>query len=698
MLYSSSFFADVFIFLLVIMKNIFGFFCLFFLFFFGVVAAEEWNLEGVQLIKRAERGADERIRYKDTYGDQSNPDTSREPKDSDRTHAEVAAVRSAYMKANFPNDWRYDRTSNVLDGHLLLRPDQINRRKTKIIIHHTATAYDQSWGREDIHRSLQQIYRYHTLDRDFGDIGYNFLIDHLGNVYEGRAGGAGAAGMHASYNNVATLGISLLGNFEQYSPTQAQINALTNLLTALSKKYRIDPLGSQFYFQPTKTSPYIVAKKLPTIVGHKDVSPTACPGTLLFPLLPALRTEVHNRLAGKAPQEVHASRIVPQSFVHEEPGFIALDSGSHHHHHPHQPASSSVVVGDKGFVQKLQRLQEQSPQLFSQVLSLVRERYSGSRPQTTHSFPKVSHMISVEEAKRLLTQDISVLLYELTTNYKEFHLACDTTCQFYVNGKLYETPNLVLRVVSREGGAAPLLQLFLESQYLTIPEVRIGDAQGKMVHITNYDRSSYAGIPWNVFRGQLVFSPDVYVQQDGVHQRAMLVMNQLSFTDYLKGIVEANDQESLEKNKVMALVAKNYALFYLEGKNIHPSIPEGAKFQAIDSPEMFQKYAGAGVERTLKKWSQALEATKNVLVMYDQQVPILPYFSCSAGFTWSAEEKRGRNDTPWLRSVYDFVGCKKFAGHGVGLAGQGAEWLAQQGMSAEAILSWYYPGVKLVTF
>ncbi len=72
--------------------------------------------------------------------------------------------------------------------------------------------------------------------------------------------------MHASYNNVATVGISLLGNFENYSPTQDQLNALTDLVTSLSKKYHIDPLGSEFYFQPTNESPYIVAKKLSTIV------------------------------------------------------------------------------------------------------------------------------------------------------------------------------------------------------------------------------------------------------------------------------------------------------------------------------------------------------------------------------------------------------------------------------------------------
>jgi hypothetical protein len=84
----------------------------------------------------------------------------------------------------------------------------------------------------------------------------------------------------------------------------------------------------------------------------------------------------------------------------------------------------------------------------------------------------------------------------------------------------------------------------------------------------------------------------------------------------LKGVVETNDQEHLEKNKVMALIAKNYALFYLDKKNIHPSIPENASFSAIDSPEMFQKYVGAGAEKTLTKRYEALEATKNQIVLY----------------------------------------------------------------------------------
>ena len=128
----------------------------------------------------------------------------------------------------------------------------------------------------------------------------------------------------------------------------------------------------------------------------------------------------------------------------------------------------------------------------------------------------------------------------------------------------------------------------------------------------------------------------------------------------MKGIVETNDTEHLEKNKVIAMVSKNYALFYLEKKNIHPSVPSNANFVAIDSPDMFQKYVGAGAEKTLTKRYQALEATKNQIVLYDRVLPILPYFSCSAGFTLSAKEKYGWLDTPYLQSVFDMSFCEDF--------------------------------------
>ena len=110
--------------------------------------------------------------------------------------------------------------------------------------------------------------------------------------------------MHVSYNNVATLGISLLGNFEETEPTQAQINALTDLVTALASKYSIDPNATQSYFQLSTKSPYVSVKTLSTIVGHGDIAATACPGKYLYPYLPFIRSEVVKRLNGNSPLEV----------------------------------------------------------------------------------------------------------------------------------------------------------------------------------------------------------------------------------------------------------------------------------------------------------------------------------------------------------------------------------------------------------
>jgi peptidoglycan hydrolase-like amidase len=134
-----------------------------------------------------------------------------------------------------------------------------------------------------------------------------------------------------------------------------------------------------------------------------------------------------------------------------------------------------------------------------------------------------------------------------------------------------------------------------------------------------------------------------------------------------------------------------YTLFYMNGFNVHPSIPVGADYRAIDNPDMFQKYVGAGREKTSKTSASALAAIKNTVVLYNGYVPILPYFSCSAGFTWSAKDKWGWEDTPYLQYRPDFAQCFTFNGHGVGLSGKGSQYLSQQGWSLAQILDYYYP-------
>jgi hypothetical protein len=115
-----------------------------------------------------------------------------------------------------------------------------------------------------------------------------------------------------------------------------------------------------------------------------------------------------------------------------------------------------------------------------------------------------------------------------------------------------------------------------------------------LVRVNNYTRKSYGGTPWNSFRGSLIWKKEnIKNLTAGKYVDQAVVINRTSFDNYMKGIAETSDSENVEKQRLVLLLAKMYTLFYINGQNTHPSIPAGASYQAIDNPDMFQKYVGA---------------------------------------------------------------------------------------------------------
>lgn len=109
-------------------------------------------------------------------------------------------------------------------------------RASRIVVHHTATNNTYP----DPSKAVRDIYLYHTYSQGWGDIGYNYLIDDRGNIYEGKAGGDEVFGYHAlTEANTMSVGISLIGNFDNYSPTQAQLDSLAKLIAEKSLLYGI---------------------------------------------------------------------------------------------------------------------------------------------------------------------------------------------------------------------------------------------------------------------------------------------------------------------------------------------------------------------------------------------------------------------------------------------------------------------------
>jgi hypothetical protein len=128
-----------------------------------------------------------------------------------------------------------------------------------------------------------------------GDIGYNYLIDPNGIIYEGRAGGDNVIGAHFSCQNGGTMGVCMLGSFTNVPPTTAALTSLKRILAWKADQRGIDPLASVYHSGTRLT--------LPTICGHRDgnastntCTTTTCPGGALYALLPDIRNDVHDLL------------------------------------------------------------------------------------------------------------------------------------------------------------------------------------------------------------------------------------------------------------------------------------------------------------------------------------------------------------------------------------------------------------------
>ena len=174
----------------------------------------------------------------------------------------------------------------------------------KLFVHHTAGRNDDP----NPEATIRAIYYFHANTRGWGDIGYNFLVDAQGRVYEGRwsrdyadgepvtgedLAGNVVRGAHAKDFNDGTVGVSLLGTFTNRLPTAAARAALERLLAWKAERHGIDPKGSGLYVNPDIGN----SKVLNNISGHRNVQQTACPGEMFYNTFPALRQAVADRIA-----------------------------------------------------------------------------------------------------------------------------------------------------------------------------------------------------------------------------------------------------------------------------------------------------------------------------------------------------------------------------------------------------------------
>lgn len=702
-----------------------------------------WGLDDINIISREEWWADEALKYsyqpeyvkikKNNLEFQKYLSWLKEtdfPKYVDLLKDQLKTTTiNKYLEKNFLDEVALDKVVENEDSNDLWWPFKYKYKKTKLVVHHTTNDYSKIEWEDAVKDILKSIYRYHAISRWWWDIWYNFVIDHYGNIYEWRAGWEWIVWAHMLRNNVDSIWVSLIWNFVTQQPTKEQIDSLEKLLTSLARKYSIDPFSTKTYHvEKLKQEPYIENITNYSIVWHKDAWNTACPGKYLYDMLPEIRSRVEQNLKWIKLVSSNSSNLktikATKSFtsfwsvlsIKDKVKLNSFDwncvsqsdkikvlkcsymswylNMSLQYVWYKASGTKTILIWkwDKAVLYKFGSI------WFKDLDALVSKRRQDYIKKywlvdSTSSMQKIQYKISVQEAKELIKNPIKVLLYEVSTALKTWNIVCDKWCKINLDWTDFENIKNIDVAVKNDK-----LNISLDWKNYN-SKTAISISNDYVLQIKNYDRASYAKIPWNTFRWNL------HIKKDNIKvlwwtwiSQQYVVINEVWFDDYMRGIWEISEKQNLEKIKAMALIIKWYTLFYINNKNPHPSMPTWVRYNAVDDPRIFQKYVWYWAESTFDKWYKALEATQDEIITYDWYLPILPYFHCSGWFTISWKQKWWWTDTPYLKPRLDLQFCDKFSWHWVGLSGEWAEFLAKNWVWYKDIIQYYYDWVNIEKF
>ena len=182
-----------------------------------------------------------------------------------------------------PNDRCHPRTSPAF-GNIQLA-----------FVHHTASL--NGYSRSQSAAIVLGICLFHRDGNGWNDMGYNFLVDRYGQVFEGRGGGIDqpVIGAQAGGFNTPSTGVSVIGDFTSAAPSKAAMSSLARLLAWKLSIHAVPAVGKTTVTSaggPSTGYPAGRGVTLNRISGHRDADLTACPGAVLYRRLPALRRKV----------------------------------------------------------------------------------------------------------------------------------------------------------------------------------------------------------------------------------------------------------------------------------------------------------------------------------------------------------------------------------------------------------------------
>lgn len=635
-------------------------------------------------------------------------------------------------------------------GNRLRWPLEENQTMRKFVVHHTGEVTDET---RDPMELMRAIYYYHTITRGWGDIGYHYVIDKQGNIYEGRAGGAEIVGAHTALYNIGSVGISLMGNFQYEQPTQNQLKVLTLVLADHANRFKIDPIARSYW----------LGSNTYNVSGHNEVARqgygTACPGKNLSVLLPDIRkkakalatsfktTDAKSGLdflnnSRSAPRiqrrittnNVTVSPIVLASLIKTEilqrGGIATLEI---------KVKNQSEVTwkrGEKMIVKNIPQGLKVTSFIAIQDIAPNKEGTFKARimvettPNGTYQLQIVPTINALKDQK--IKTDLPHFTIPIQISGNKSSLSRFETRTQAINKSTTTKPNPVNQATDKifkepdalEYGPQVKIKLsyfdesyaiFSASETLEVwsndklvsqfskdedvrllPKNEIGvfdlvGTNGRLtvknpqfksngiLKIKNYDRG-LGSVAYNQFR-----------QQINVHWAAgkkFYLVNQLPLEQYLWGLAEEPVTEPEQKKHAIYVLARSYALVYSGNRRKFRT----QTYDLEDSPATSQFYLGYDWEIYHHEQKDLIAQTKGRVLTYNNEPAIGPYFTQSAGESSSIWV----NQYPWTagrKLPYD-EGLEQ-KGHGVGLSGNTARVLAEQGKMYPEIIDYFFQNTKI---
>ena len=212
--------------------------------------------------------------------------------------ANVAAASAAQPTVYTRAQWGADESQRSVHGSGCATPDYSSTVKVGFV-HHTAG--DNGYAANDVPRIIRSIYAYHVQTNGWCDIGYNFLVDAFGRVWEGRYGGITrpVIGAHTGGHNALSFGVALLGKFTDVAPPARMLTGLKDLFAWKLGLTYADPTSSAQLTSGgggTSKFPAGSTNTFNVVSAHRDAGNTECPGLKMWPMLPDLRPQIRTQM------------------------------------------------------------------------------------------------------------------------------------------------------------------------------------------------------------------------------------------------------------------------------------------------------------------------------------------------------------------------------------------------------------------